>query len=117
MPLDEKAVAYFEQKLKYETTPFTLDYNIKKGKVVVVDPRDSADWNAGRVPTALSIPLAELESKLGTLPADKTIVVYGWHAACAFGPKAALLLARNGFSAQMLTGGFEAWSRKFPIEK
>lgn len=115
--MDEKAVAYFEQKLQYETTPFTLDYNIKKGKVVVVDPRDAADWSAGRVPTALSIPLGELESKLEALPADKTIVVYGWHGACAFGPKAALLLARRGLKTQMLTGGFEAWARKFPVEK
>lgn len=111
--VDQKAVEYFEEKLKYETTPFTLNHNIEKGKVVVVDPRDDEET----IPGAVSIPLAELDKRLSELPADKTIVVFGFHAACAIGPKAALVLARAGFKVQLLTGGFEAWKRKFPVTR
>lgn len=115
-PSESDAAAYFEAKLKFETTPFTLDYNIRKEKVLVVDPRERADWEEAHIPGAVSIPLGELEARARELPKDKTVVVYGWHSACAFGPKAALALARLGLRVQMLTGGFERWKSKFPIE-
>ena len=42
-PREREALAYFEAKLKYETTPFTLKHNLEKGKVFLLDPRDRAD--------------------------------------------------------------------------
>lgn len=115
-PSESDAAAYFEAKLKHETTPFTLDYHIRQDKVVVVDPRERKDWEEAHIPGAISIPLADLEARARELPKDKPVVVYGWHSACAFGPKAALALARLGLRVQMLTGGFERWKSKFAVE-
>ena len=110
------AADYFRAKLAFETTPFTLKYNLEKGKVVLVDVRDKADYVSERIPGAINIPLPELEKNLATLPKDKTIVTYCWHAACAMAPKAALFLAEKGFKVQELPGGLERWKNKFPTE-
>jgi rhodanese-related sulfurtransferase len=114
---DAAALEYFEAKLRYETTPFTLNYNLEKGKVFLIDPRDRADFETEHIPGSVSMPLAEIEKNAARLPKDKPIVAYGWHVACAFGPKACLALAKLGFRPQELLGGLEQWKKKFPTEK
>jgi len=48
----------------------------KQGEVIVIDVRPSAEYEAGHLPFARSMPLAELEKRLADLPADCTIVAY-----------------------------------------
>ena len=115
--MDNEAVDYFEAKLRHETSPFTLKYNLEKGKVLCLDARLKEEFAAEHIPGAINIPFEELEKRLGELPKDKTIVAYGWHIACARGPKSCLLLAKNGFKPQELSGGLELWkSRGYPTE-
>jgi hypothetical protein len=46
------------------------------GKAVIVDVRDAGSYANGHVAGALSIPLAEIESRLAELPRDKRIITY-----------------------------------------
>jgi len=76
-----------------------------------IDIRSAEEFQAGHIPGAVSLPLAELlqPSSLRTLPADKTIVLYGngqSHAAQAW-----LILKAAGVDALVLEGGMNAWNR------
>jgi len=46
------------------------------GTAVFLDVRSSDDYAAGHIPGALSIPLAELESRLGELDPGSWIITY-----------------------------------------
>ncbi len=113
---EQTAVEYFKAKLQFETTPFTLKYNLEKDKVLLLDVREKKDFDAEHIPGAFSLPLAELEKNLSKLPKDKTLVTYCWHIACNLAPKAALFLAEKGFKVQELVGGLEQWKKKLPTE-
>ena len=47
-----------------------------KAKVVIVDVRDAAAYQAGHIAGALHIPYGEMENRAGELRADKLIVTY-----------------------------------------
>lgn len=113
---ESPAVEYFKSKLEFETTPFTLKFNLEKGKVLLLDVREKIAFDAEHIPGAVNIPLAELEGKLAELPKDKTLVTYCWHFACALAPKAALFLAQKGFKVQELNGGLAMWKNSFSTE-
>lgn len=74
---------------------------------VVVDVRESVEWEAGRIPGALHIPLGDLPSRLDDLPEQDLLMV------CRSGnrsDRAARWLAVNGFDAVNLAGGLLAWA-------
>jgi len=73
----------------------------------VLDVRELDEWDAGHIPGALHIPLADVPQRLGELPADGDLVVV-----CRSGVRSAhavAWLARNGFDATNLDGGMRAW--------
>ena len=49
---------------------------VEKGQAVVVDVRAKDAWDAGHIPGALHIPVADLGSRLKDLPKDKPVVAY-----------------------------------------
>lgn len=74
---------------------------------VVVDVREQDEWDAGRAPGALHIPLSELPERLADLPEDELLVV------CRSGGRSARAtawLTHNGYDARNLDGGMKAWS-------
>jgi hydroxyacylglutathione hydrolase len=77
--------------------------------LMILDVRGRSEWDAGHVPGATHIPLAELPARLGELPRDRTIAVH-----CQGGGRSAIaagLLKASGFaSVANITGGFGAWS-------
>ena len=79
------------------------------GRVDVLDVRAHAEWAAGHVPGARSIPLGELESRLGEVPRGRPVVVH-----CQAGARAAiaasLLHARGRTDVSLFGGGFTEWS-------
>jgi len=113
-------VDYFAAKLAYEMTPWTLKNLIEKTpeQVLLLDVRSTDMFVNAHIPTAVNIPLADLTSRLGTLPKNKTIVTYCGNLTCGLAPKAALELAQKGFAVQQLVGGIELWQEKgFPVQK
>ena len=51
----------------------TLLAKARSGDIVVIDVRPEAEYTAGHLPFARSLPLAELEKRLADLPAGKEI--------------------------------------------
>lgn len=111
------AVEYFRAILNYEATPWGLKSLLPEGKVFVLDVRTPDKFEAGHIPGALNIPMADLTARLAELPKDKAIVVYCSNITCWLSAKAALQLAEKGFTVQRFFGGMEEWSKAgFPVE-
>jgi len=79
------------------------------GEIVVIDVRPAAEYQAGHLPHARSMPLAELEQRLGELPLDRDIVAYCRGPFCLFAEAAVELLARRGFRVRKILDGVSEW--------
>jgi rhodanese-related sulfurtransferase len=80
---------------------------------VLVDVREQHEWDAGHAPTALHIPLGELQARAGELPAGPLLLV------CKAGGRsahAADFLESTGRDATNVLGGMDEWvSTGLPI--
>ena len=113
-------VQYFQAKLAFEMTPWSLKALLEKNAdaICLLDVRTPEMYATAHLPTAINIPLVDLVSKLNTLPKNKTIVTYCGNLTCALAPKAALELAQKGFQVKELVGGIATWQdHGFPVEK
>ena len=62
-------------KLRIEWADFKKQYDAKK--IVVIDVRDAGSYEAGHIPGALTVPLDQVEARLGELKKlKKPIVLY-----------------------------------------
>lgn len=82
---------------------------LKEGNTVVLDVRPAAEYHAGHIAGARSIPIGELAHRLKELPKSKTIVAYCRGPYCVFADEAASLLTAKGFRAFRLENGFPEW--------
>jgi rhodanese-related sulfurtransferase len=74
---------------------------------VLVDVREQDEWQVGRAPQAVHIPLAELGLRAAELPAGRKLVMV-----CRSGGRsgvAAEALVNRGLEALNLAGGMQAW--------
>jgi len=79
------------------------------GEVVVLDVRPVEEYRAGHIPGALSVPMNELEARMGELPAGIDIVAYCRGPYCVLAPDAVTKLRAAGFTASRLEDGFPEW--------
>ncbi|HEX3211496.1 MAG TPA: metalloregulator ArsR/SmtB family transcription factor [Actinomycetota bacterium] len=77
--------------------------------LVVLDVRPAAEYAAGHLPGAVSIPVGELRRRLAELPADREVVAYCRGPYCAFAHEAVELLREEGFAARRLEDGLPEW--------
>ncbi|MGH3322739.1 MAG: ArsR/SmtB family transcription factor [Streptosporangiaceae bacterium] len=82
---------------------------IDAGEVLVLDVRPAAEYAAGHIPAARSVPVDELAARLHELPADTEIVAYCRGPYCVYAPHAVRLLTAHGYTARPLRGGFPHW--------
>jgi len=83
---------------------------IEKGQAVMIDVRSKDAYDMSHVEGATSVPLVELESRLGELPKDKMIVAYCTCGAEATSMGAVEKLKKAGFTkVAALKGGLAAW--------
>lgn len=87
-----------------------LDQNLGgDGSIVVLDVRESEEFVFNHIPDAISIPLGELDERMGELPLEKEIYVV-----CRTGNRsdfAAQKLAEKGFSKVFnVVPGMSEWS-------
>jgi rhodanese-related sulfurtransferase len=92
---------------------------INSSNAVLVDLRETQEYEGGRLPKAVHIPLSQLESRSGELAKhkDRPVVAY-----CMTGSRsgaAAKVLERAGFKdVYQLRGGYRAWKDAgLPVEK
>jgi rhodanese-related sulfurtransferase len=79
------------------------------GQVLVLDVRPEAEYAAGHIPGAVSVPHDQLAARLAELPEKADIVAYCRGRYCVFAPEAVRLLRARGFSARLLEGGLPDW--------
>jgi rhodanese-related sulfurtransferase len=75
--------------------------------VVLLDVRNAKEWEAGHAPSAMWVPLGELEGARFKLPMNRRIVCV-----CRVGSrsaKATAELLQLGFDAVNMAGGMKAW--------
>lgn len=91
---------------------------INSRDALLLDVREAKDFEGGRLPKALHIPLSQLESRSAELAkhASRPVIAY-----CDTGnrsPSAGAALAKAGFSeVYHLAGGFKAWKDAgLPVE-
>ena len=77
---------------------------------VILDVRPRAQFNRGHIPYAINIPLADLERNNRSLPATKTLIVYGTTAIDSF-RGGVQLYDLNFITARTLDGGYIDWVR------
>ncbi len=94
-----------------------LLHRIQSEAVVVLDVRPVAEFTAGHLPSAISIPLDELAQRLHELPHDQEIVAYCRGFYCIFSYDALDILRSKGFKSRRLQDGFLEWrAAGMPIE-
>jgi rhodanese-related sulfurtransferase/DNA-binding transcriptional ArsR family regulator len=87
-----------------------LRRRLREGDVVVLDVRPRAEYDAGHIRGALSIPVAELKARLDEIPTGGDVVAYCRGPFCVYADDAVRLLAKAGRSALRLEEGFPEWA-------
>ena len=94
-----------------------LAQRLAAGDVVVVDVRPTAEYAAGHIASARSIPIDRLAASISRLPADVEVVAYCRGPYCVFADDAVRLLRRRGRQARRLEDGYPEWQRaSLPVE-
>jgi rhodanese-related sulfurtransferase len=89
----------------------------RKGDIVMIDVRPQAEYEAGHLPFARSMPLDEIGKRIAELPKDKEIVAYCRGPFCFFAEDAAKLIASKGRKVSKLLDGIAEWrSAGMPLE-
>ena len=101
-----------------ELTPREANERVLSGEAVLVDVREEAEWENGRIPGSVHVPLSQIRKrgKRG-LPEDKEIVFV-----CRSGARSALAAAKlseyDALKTANLAGGVMAWVREgLPFEE
>lgn len=110
--LDRLARAYLGERSKIEeVTRPELAGRLGEGALVVLDVRPAAEFVAGHIPGARSVPPDELRPRLKELSKDVETVAYCRGPYCAYADEAVRALRRRGFRAARLEDGFPEWRR------
>src|SRR5208283_3109119 len=83
--------------------------------VLVLDVRERDEFAQWRIPGAVNVPLSELSSRIGEIPADREVVTV--RAAGVRAARAAEVLASEGIEALVLAGGMGAWRRSTTVRR
>ena len=87
----------------------TLLQRMRKGEAILIDVRPHEEYVAGHLPGAVSIPLAELGSRLTELPKGREVVAYCRGPYCMLAVEAVRTLTRKGRRARRLDDGVVEW--------
>ncbi len=110
--LDRLTAAYLGDRRDVEAiTRDELSTRLRRRNVVVIDVRPPAEYAAGHIPGARSVPPAEVRRRLRTLPKDGEIVAYCRGPFCVYADDAVRELRRRGVRAVRLEDGFPEWKR------
>lgn len=110
--LDDLAAAYLGDRSRLtQIGRAELIERLATGEVVVVDVRPAAEFAAGHIAGARSIPIDELAASIEALPAGVEVVAYCRGPYCVYADDAVRLLRRRGHAARRLEDGFREWQR------
>jgi len=88
------------------------------GETMVMDVRPALEYRQGHIAGAWSMPLEELERRLGELDPDHEIVAYCRGPYCVFADEAVALLRAHGRRAARYAEGYPEWAAAgLPVER
>jgi rhodanese-related sulfurtransferase len=88
-----------------------LQARLARGDAVLLDVRPEAEYRAGHIPGARSVPLPALTSLAAKLPRRRQIVAYCRGPYCVYADDAVRLLQGRGLKARRLDVGCPEWRR------
>jgi rhodanese-related sulfurtransferase len=111
--LDTLAAAFLGDRSTMQTIGRDeLRTRMRAGDIVVIDVRPDAEFQAGHIRGALSIPTSKLKSRLSDIPADTEVVAYCRGPYCVMADDAVRYLNRQGRRALRLEGGYPQWAEE-----
>lgn len=91
---------------------------LHEGSVFLLDVRPQDEFAVGHLPGALNIPLAELERRLGDLPANREVIAYCRGPYCVLSFEAVAALRERGYRVRRLEDGYPEWKAAgLPVER
>jgi rhodanese-related sulfurtransferase/predicted transcriptional regulator len=109
--LDELVNAYLGDRGQLGAmTRDELRARLQDGDIVVLDVRPRAEYDAGHIRGAMSIPIAELKARLDEVPEGAVVVAYCRGPFCLLSYDAVRYLTKEGRSAVRLEDGFPEWA-------
>ena len=93
----------------------TVSDAARDDRAVLLDVRERDEWEAGRAPQAVHVPMSELVARLDELPRDRPLNVV-----CHLGGRSAQVtgyLLAHGYDARNVDGGMRQWGAAgLPLE-
>ncbi|GAB2507583.1 rhodanese-like domain-containing protein [Paramicrobacterium agarici] len=109
-------LAHVDARLAYEIDVVAAR-DAQRAGAVIVDTRKQRSWDHGHVAGAVHLPKERLDGDLSELPAERTLIVYGWGPGCNGETHTARALLARGFDVREMIGGYEYWARNgFAVE-
>lgn len=101
---------FFAERGAVEAVPGGLLLErVRGGEVTVLDVRPREEFDAAHIPGAISMPLNELEARLGELPPGQDVVAYCRGPYCVLSADAVAMLKAQGFTAFRMEEGLPEW--------
>ncbi len=96
--------------------PAVLWSRMQDGTVTLLDVRPAEEFQAGHLPGAINVPVAELPERVADLSHNREIVAYCRGPYCVYSFDAVELLRGLGYSARRMEDGFPEWKQAgFPV--
>jgi rhodanese-related sulfurtransferase len=95
-----------------ELQPITLAElrrRLREGSATVIDVRPRAEFEAGHIPGAISMPVDEVQRRMNELPRRREIIAYCRGPYCLYSLDAVTLLRKHGFKARRADQGLPEW--------
>ncbi len=95
-----------------ETEAVSIEELVKRARhreVVILDARPAAEYAAGHIAGAISVPVEELQQHLRNLPKNREYVAYCRGPYCVYADRAVEFLRKHGRRARRLLEGFPEW--------
>ena len=87
-----------------------LARRLRSGDVVILDVRPVAEYRAGHILGARSVPVTALDTELDRLDDDQEVVTYCRGPYCVYADDAVRELCRRGVPARRLEDGYPEWA-------
>jgi len=110
--------AYLDGRDALEPVTFQeLRRLMREDDVTVVDVRPADEYEAGHIPGALSVPVADLKRRLRELPKRREVIAYCRGRYCVYSLDAVTMLRKHGYRARRAHEGWPDWrAAGLPVE-
>jgi rhodanese-related sulfurtransferase/DNA-binding transcriptional ArsR family regulator len=108
--VEQAARDYLGARDEMEPVSLTeLRRRLGKGDVTLIDVRPEAEYRAGHIPGALSIPVDQLGRRYREIPKRREVIAYCRGPYCVYSADAVKLLRKRGYRARRMEEGLPDW--------